>query len=400
MSVLDVQALAEQVRTGQVERFSLAEVDAILAWVAGSRRLGGAELLEQLGTPTERPDLLLQVYAWLDDQVFTNQRLNLDAAGLDGGRADDERKARFRRLMAAFHPDRFPAHERWLTPRSQAIHTAYSRFRRGDDPEPLEPEAAQAKRPAAPVSPIRTRRSARITPGSSDLGLRLVQRLRRIDNLAPKSLVALAVLAFVPVIWMYFAYQPYRGHPESTMTGQLDPRPPELAGDPSGLDRQPPQVVESDTTAPEPESPIAAEETSPVALSFDPLPETTPTLQQALAGVGTTRPSRAERRSEVPASRPQPEAEPETEPEPAPEPVPAPPGPVVAMAPPPAPPIVADDSPAQAGSIQERSTRQRPTQERVTEGALTRDASTEDPRSPESPLRPPPPEPAPEPIPE
>lgn len=214
---VDIEHLAERLVNGDRADFAPAELDAVLNWLSGSERAGAAELIHLIGTPRERQDLTHSIFFRLDGHLFKCGQLIPERAHVDAGVDDAERRSRFRRLMTAFHPDHHPDDSDWLTPRSQAIHVAWRQFRTGAAAS-MPATISQAGRPQPPARP-EGRVSARLIPISPAWLARVRARLQRVENLQGKAFLVIALIAFLPVAWMYFAYQPYRG--------QLPPQPHE-----------------------------------------------------------------------------------------------------------------------------------------------------------------------------
>lgn len=233
------QAFVDRLLGAGGEPFSADELDAALSWLAGSRRHGGESLQRVLGAAPDHPRRRIAVYEQLDWQLFDDGALHLVGAHVDIDVDRDTRRARYRRLMTAFHPDRYPEHAEWLTSRSQAVHASYARFRKGKAPEWREPDPRQRRtgmdaRPAPPGGRRdrqgdwpRDRRSARLVPVPGDGPLtRLRSWLLGIDNLQQRILVGLAVICLVPVLYAYFAYKPYRAiQVPDTPVVETDPQP-------------------------------------------------------------------------------------------------------------------------------------------------------------------------------
>lgn len=197
---LDIENLATRVLSESDQPFSPIELDAMLSWLSGSERAGGAELVRRIGTPGERPDLARSVYRHLDERLFEDGRLNVRRAHVDTSVDERTRRSRFRRLMTAFHPDRSQRNAAWLTPRSQAVLAAYTEFRSGGPAQELRPMLqAVSPRPRGASGEL-ARTSARLTPSPPALLLGLVQRLRRVSNLQGKIMLGLAIVAFLPVV--------------------------------------------------------------------------------------------------------------------------------------------------------------------------------------------------------
>ena len=208
-----MQQLVDRLLDGSEQRLSAAELDAVLAWLSGSDRHDGDALAGILGHALDHPRRRIAIYDQLDIQLFESDRLDLTGAHLAAGLDDELRRARYRRLMKAYHPDSYPDHADWLTPRSQAIHQSYARFRKGQPPEggsAAEPKDIVTKRPRQQYWPG-ARRSARLTPG---LGPGPLSRLRTwllgIENLQQRILIGLVIVCLVPVLSAYLAYKPYR----------------------------------------------------------------------------------------------------------------------------------------------------------------------------------------------
>ncbi|WP_376694362.1 J domain-containing protein [Wenzhouxiangella sp. EGI_FJ10409] len=266
-----IEQLVERLLDGSEQRLSAAELDTVLAWLSGSDRHDGDALASRLGHALEHPRRRIAVYDQLDFQLFDIDRLDLAGAHLEAGLADDLRRARYRRLMKAYHPDAYPDHAEWLTPRSQAIHQSYARFRKGQPPEAgaagAAPEQGQPmSRPAANKRWPGARRSARLTPTS---GPGLLSSLRTwllgIENLQQRILIGLVIVCLVPVLYAYLAYKPYRAiqSPETTADAPavVEPTVQPVAAPPGDDDSEEP-APESDTrpelahSLPEPVAPI------------------------------------------------------------------------------------------------------------------------------------------------
>lgn len=203
-------------RLSSDKRFGLdaAELDAVLSWVSGSERRGADELIRHLGVPRERLGLTRSILTRLDAQLFKDGKLIEQQAHVHTDIGHDERKARFRRLMAAFHPDSHAQDSEWLTPRSQAIHDAWSRFRRGQGGQrergrPTTDSRHVVRHRDETTAPPE-RRSAKLIPDIPGPLMWLMARLRAVRHLQSKALLIIAVVACLPVAWVYFSYQPYR----------------------------------------------------------------------------------------------------------------------------------------------------------------------------------------------
>jgi hypothetical protein len=196
--------LGRSLQRGTLGHLEPEELDAILGWVAGSQRRAAAELGALLGSPDADPDLLRRVYQQLDRALFRNGSLFEEAAGVSERVPRPQRRARYRRLMAAFHPDRSQGFADWLTPRSQAILHSYAAFRRGDA-APVAPPP-EPKKPAPRVRP-RRRFLPRVHFGPGLLPT-LRASLRGVRHLEAKILGIVAAAVFLPVLVLYLNQYP------------------------------------------------------------------------------------------------------------------------------------------------------------------------------------------------
>ncbi|MFP4209385.1 MAG: hypothetical protein ACLFSC_12100, partial [Wenzhouxiangella sp.] len=241
----DFERLAERILNDRTGQLTAPELDALLTWLAGGERRGAGVLIQQLGPAGEQPQLLRQVYEDLDDALFSPDGLELEAAFVSAREEDNVRKARYRRLMNAFHPDRFADHADWLTSRSQFIHAAYQAYRRA---EPVASTIATATPTAETGSykPRNPRGSARLTPAEPGPLRRLRWRLRNVENLQAKILGGLAALMLVPLLLIYL----------------LDPAPTSRPG--AAIDTASRQARPAETaTAAQPETPTQGIQTAP-----------------------------------------------------------------------------------------------------------------------------------------
>ena len=233
-----LHALARQLLNGQSARLDAGELDALLSWLSGSQLQGAGQLAEVLGRPEERPQRVAEVYAWLDRQLFASGRLNWSAAHVSSALPASERKARLRRLIQAFHPDRYPQLAAWLTPRSQVIHQAYVAFKRGDE------EATASAAPARPATrpqrkstpgknhawqPGSFRHSARLVPVRIGPLRRLLHWCIRTPRLSVILVGGLASVALLPLIFLSLADNPAASSaptPRADHPAAPDPSPP------------------------------------------------------------------------------------------------------------------------------------------------------------------------------
>ena len=228
---INSETLAAKLTGNESLQLDAEELDATLNWLSGSERTGAGRLIHHLGTPAEQPQLTRDVLQRLDGQLFSEGRLVLDRAFVHTNIDHKERRARFRRLMTAFHPDHHPNDNGWLTPRSQAIHDAWRRFRQGVEEPATEPPltAARSVVPArGDYAATPDRRSAKLAPELPGLLTRLRLRLQRVDHLQGKAMLLIAVIAFLPVGWIYFAHQPYRQGLD-TLSQEVEPSSESMA---------------------------------------------------------------------------------------------------------------------------------------------------------------------------
>lgn len=210
-----MDALARRLLSGRTGLLDAPELDALLSWLAGGQRHGALQLSVTLGRPQDRPDRVKALYQLLDRQLLGAGRLDAQAAQLAGDhQSDSAKKARFRRLIQAFHPDRYPELAEWLTPRAQLIHQSYAAFKRG---EPLpaaasqparpagNPKAAAAGKPEHPWQPGPFRHSAKLVPDRTGSVRRLLLRLGASPHLAGALIAGLAVVALLPLGLVHFA---------------------------------------------------------------------------------------------------------------------------------------------------------------------------------------------------
>ena len=252
--------LARRLLADRAGRLSAVELDAVLSWLGGGERHGAGRLSIALGRPQTRPHRVSQLYTLLDRQFFPRGRLDLQAAHLVGSGSRAEQKARFRRLIQAFHPDRYPEMADWLTPRSQALHKAYVAFKRGETlvqtvPVP-KPSPARPKPDADPDHPWQPgpfRRSARLVPERSGWLRRLFTWGRRTQRLSTMLVAGLALVVLLPLLALHLASSRQENAGES-MTGAASARLPTA-------DR--PMQSGPHTARPDPQPAAAAQHSSP-----------------------------------------------------------------------------------------------------------------------------------------
>jgi len=236
MDAAAIDALARRLLNGRAPRLDAAELDAVLSWLSGGQRHGAAQLSRTLGNPHSCPRQVAALYQLLDVQLLHGGRLDPGAAHVAGSPTDGEKKARYRRLIQAFHPDRYPELAAWLTPRSQLVNQAYAAFKRGEAPPRLSAVPGPAPtavspggrshaslqrqsvtRPDAvhPWQPGPHRRSARLVPARTGTFQRLFGALAKSPGRARLMIGALAIVALVPLLMLHVAdrREPYQPSP-------------------------------------------------------------------------------------------------------------------------------------------------------------------------------------------
>jgi len=190
----ELRALLEDLRCGGKPELSVADVDALTGWLCRSgNRASGMDA----GLPTPRHDPVLRkmVFYQLDSTLFVGGELRLPAAGLDHGQPEEDRRQRFRRLISAFHPDRYPDLADWLTQRSQIVHRAYARFKKNPTAPPPRRTQQRPQSGMRASDPIRRRRQS-----LRETLLELRKRFGHDRHLAHKLVAGLALLALLPVV--------------------------------------------------------------------------------------------------------------------------------------------------------------------------------------------------------
>lgn len=220
-----VEKLAASLRERESVRLDEPAREWLMAWLGG-RRSGRDHLEAVLGVAGDDMTLLAAAYRSLDRTLFVNGRLDLEAAGLDADRGKVRVRRRYRQLIKVFHPDRFPELAGWLTPRCQAIHDAYARFKRGDADAPAAParsrtgsrrQDAHHRRP--PGAGYWFRDPGPVWPA---LVARWRASLGRVHNLQQKVLIMVAIVALLPVLHLYLASN---GHDTGLSSEVIRPEP-------------------------------------------------------------------------------------------------------------------------------------------------------------------------------
>ena len=224
-----IQRLAE----GRSGVLNPDQLDAVLGWIGGRDKarhpndcLG--QLLNHLGVAKTDGTLTQTVFAQLDTLLFLRGALDLEAAHVHTRIDRQVRKVRYRRLMNAFHPDRFSgAQAAFLTERSQAIVAAYQRFKKGEDDSrgALAPYAgADVADPSTRGGDATPRRSTPRSPTPARLWLSaLGARLNQVDHLHIKAPLALGAALLLPLALLAMCSTVNRPEPRSFGAEGQDP---------------------------------------------------------------------------------------------------------------------------------------------------------------------------------
>jgi hypothetical protein len=207
MTPSETRTLIDAISDGNHLRLVEHEIAGLLSWLAGSSSGRVARALKQtFDSPGRDARATERAFRLLDHALFDHQALREDKAGVGRDRSRDERRRRYRLLLSAFHPDRYPDRADWLTERSQIITIAYSRFKADKG------VVAQASTPAAKAGPITVRRPPRRrlrTPkrwlGRLAMGLR--RRFGGDPWLGHKIIGCFALVLLLPLISVFLDYK-------------------------------------------------------------------------------------------------------------------------------------------------------------------------------------------------
>ncbi|MCC5866472.1 MAG: J domain-containing protein [Wenzhouxiangella sp.] len=195
---MDATALARALECDLLPPLTDAELAAVLGWLGRSIQPAEVARLEALlGAAGDNRQLTARILDQLDGLLFANGELDLVTAGLAPSTSLAHSRRRFRALLGAFHPDRFPWHSDWLTSRFQAINSAYADFKsralEQDDQASLTVPVPVAKEPADEDQ------FRGIAPGGAKAASLL--RLLRNDQWLPHKLVGvLSLLLILPLL--------------------------------------------------------------------------------------------------------------------------------------------------------------------------------------------------------
>ena len=148
----------------------------------------------------------------IDQHLFSASRAPHEVLGLPADASAKTVRLRYRRLIQAFHPDRQPDRQQWLTERTEQLNRAYHTLKNKTAP-PVNPEptsgpssraAPQRVRPAKPrMTPVNVELSSGIT-----LALRLRSMLGAGRSFEKRFFTALFVLCFGFLGYLYYLNKP------------------------------------------------------------------------------------------------------------------------------------------------------------------------------------------------
>jgi hypothetical protein len=201
MTHAELNQLIAALRHDQWSALNDDQIAVLLSWLAHSRRNPGVRQLEdKIGPAGCDQNVFDAALSTLDVLLFDAESLHARQAGVGPELSRDARRRRYRLLMSAFHPDRYPGRAEWLTARSQIITRAYARFKSQPDEAPGEFGITVA---ATPTVPNRGFRRPPAYTGISPEGPKsesLHERLARDRFLAHKVVGGLSLLVILPVI--------------------------------------------------------------------------------------------------------------------------------------------------------------------------------------------------------
>jgi len=198
MNSSGTKTLIDAMADGNHLRLVDHEIAGLLGWMSGSSGSREArELRQAFGQAGQDERVTERGFRLLDHALFDRQTLLEGAAGVGVDRSNDERRRRYRLLLSAFHPDRYPDRADWLTERSQIITIAYSRFKSGKPP--IRP--APVVKPGPMAVRKRPRRFVRPpTKWLSRLARLLRQRFGGDPWLAQKIIGLFALVLILPLL--------------------------------------------------------------------------------------------------------------------------------------------------------------------------------------------------------
>lgn len=169
---------------GESPTASSAELNALLHWLAGRRNQEATSVETAFRAHGASTDAARrQTLRYLDSTLF---RRHQDYYGLFGLSADSSLsaiRARHKKLLQTFHPDRHTRDRDWFTSRTEQLNRAYAFLKKNHGkpqpaaassrPAPAGPAAAAAPRPRAAAKTVRKQR-----PSPAVFKVRLRRRLQ------------------------------------------------------------------------------------------------------------------------------------------------------------------------------------------------------------------------------
>lgn len=202
--------VARFLRRGETCELPFACLEELLVWVGGGRHESTEAFYGILGQAGDDLKLLRRAYVLLDRALFVGGRLFTPAIELDSAPSRETIQQRYRRLVIAFHPDRYSALSEWLTPRSQAVNAAYSAWKEN------RTQLEDVESAGAPEGPAWAAYSSSDKQPVTDWRLewrRIVLWLRynlsQVEHLPHKIIAATFLLCLVPLFYLYRADESY-----------------------------------------------------------------------------------------------------------------------------------------------------------------------------------------------
>lgn len=202
MTQAELNQLVAALRDRSWPTLSDDQTVVLLSWLAHSRRNPGVGQLEELVGPAGYDDDAFDAaLSILDIHLFDAESLRARQAGLGPEMSRDARRRRYRLLMSAFHPDRYPGRVEWLTARSQIITRSYARFKSEPDVGQQADFGLTVATPGSPrPAPFRRAPVYKGISPDSPKSESFYERLARDRFLAHKVVGGLSLLVILPVI--------------------------------------------------------------------------------------------------------------------------------------------------------------------------------------------------------
>ncbi|MEZ5591129.1 MAG: J domain-containing protein [Gammaproteobacteria bacterium] len=162
----------------------------------------------------------------IDQHLFGINRAPHEVLGLPADASAKTVRLRYRRLIQAFHPDRQPDHQQWLTERTEQLNSAYNALKNKTAP-PVTPGPPPGSTPGPSSSRVTTQRvrpaKPRMTPVNIELssGTTLALRLRSMlgagRSFEKRFFTALFVLCFGFLGYLYYLNKPPAGRLQASI---------------------------------------------------------------------------------------------------------------------------------------------------------------------------------------